>query len=46
MGPHGLPVFQPVRLTLDMLVAEGERLEGEQQVGGAGVLAWWWWGVY
>ncbi|EFJ49235.1 hypothetical protein VOLCADRAFT_42653, partial [Volvox carteri f. nagariensis] len=27
----GLPRFEPVRLTVDMLVAEGERLENEQQ---------------
>ncbi|GIL60816.1 hypothetical protein Vafri_15343 [Volvox africanus] len=27
----GIPRFEPVRLTLDMLVQEGERLENEQQ---------------
>lgn len=28
----GLPVFEPVDLTLAMLIREGERLEQEQQM--------------
>ncbi|KXZ48423.1 hypothetical protein GPECTOR_28g831 [Gonium pectorale] len=31
VSKSGLPTFEPVRPTLDMLVAEGERLEMEQQ---------------